>query len=259
MFCKSHHMTKTFFPAFCVLMTVVASIVVAGGVFAQTDAPCTVEDRLCVIDQIHNAADHIDNKLWRDQTLRELAKTLAFEGKTDEAIAIIDEINSPDTQAMTIRGIGMVVAENNIRPDSRTEIFAALRARADEISHDASHAIALTYIAMAQAFAGDDTGAWATAADMTSDPLRHKAYAETAEIQAEQGKFEKAMRSIGFIESEAFRNKAYSLIGKILADKGFYNEALNAAQAITNEYKKAQALQYILDAHKPREQTRDSR
>jgi len=226
----------------------------SAGVAETSSPPCRIGNRLCIIDDIHNTAGQIGKAIWRDQTLRELAKTLAFEGKTDEAIAVIDEINSPDTQAMTIRGIGMVIAENNIQPGAQKEIFTALRARAEKIDHPASYAIALTYIAMAQAFADNDAGAWATAADMTNDALRHKAYAETAEIQAEKGKFNEAMKSVGFIESEAFRNKAYSLISEILADSGKYNQALSAAYEITNPYKKAKALQYILDSHSPREQ-----
>jgi hypothetical protein len=107
---------------------------------------------------------------------------------------------------------------------------------------------------MAQAFAGDDEGAWATAADMENDALRHKAYGETAEVQAEKGNHEAAMTSISKIESLAYRNKSYSLVSKILADQGLYDEAVVAANPISNAYKKANALQYILDKQKPRDE-----
>jgi hypothetical protein len=241
--------------------TLIISIVLALSFFpAQAqDAvqeTCTMQDRLCVVGMIAETAAQIDNKHWRDQVYRELAKTQAFEQKIDEAIATIDSIESPDTQAMAIRGIGMVVAENEVTKPERDTTFAALRARAEKIEHEASYAIALTYIAMAQAFAGDNQGAWQTAADMENDALRHKAYAETAEIQAEMGDFDAAMKSIGFIESEAFRNKAYSIIAKIFADTELYEESLKAAESISNPYKKAQALQYVLDKHTPREQER---
>ena len=62
-----------------------------------------------------------------------------------------------------------------------------------------------------------------------------------------------ASKSIQFITSEAFRNKAYGTVSKILANGKKLDDALSAAQAITNPYKKAEALQYVLDVQKPRE------
>jgi hypothetical protein len=105
----------------------------------------------------------------------------------------------------------------------------------------------LTYIAMGQAFAGDNEGAWATAADMENDALRHKAYGETAEIQAENQDAAAAMKSIGFIESEAYRNKAYSTVSKIFANDEDFAAAFDAAMPINNAYKKAQAIEYLLN------------
>jgi len=234
-----------------------AVLIAAMPAYAQTPDKCAIDDRACVLNQIERFAGEIENNAWRDQTYRELAKTLAFEGKLDEAIAVIDHINSPDTQAMTIRGIGMVLAENEGLHPLMEEGFPKLRTRAETIDHPASYAIALTYIAMAQAFAGDDEGAWSTAADMENDALRHKAYGETAEIQAEQGKFDQAMASIGYIDSLAFRNKAYHTVSKILAEQGHLKQAYEAAMKIDNPYKKAEALQYVLDTQKPREQERE--
>lgn len=224
---------------------------------APAFAGCAVDDRVCIIDSLRSAAEEIEQQSWRDQTYRELAKTLAAEGRYDEAIAVIDSIANPDTQAMSIRGIGMAAAEHHASVPAYTALFKKLRTRAERIDHPPSHAIALTYIAMAQAFAGDDQGAWATAADMDNDALRHKAYGETAEIQAEQDKFDEAMTSIDFIESEAYRNKAYSITSKIFADGGHLAHALRAAEHITNPYKRASALQYVLDAQKPRELPHD--
>lgn len=220
-------------------------------------ALCDISDRNCVIEELEASAAQIDKDSWRDQTYREIAKTLAFDGRYDEAIAMVRVIGNPDTQALTIRGIGMAAAENKVPKSLYDIVFNDLRAVSETIDHPPSYAIALTYIAMAQAFAGDHDGAWATAADMENDALRHKAYGETAEIQAEQGAYAHAMKSIGFIESEAYRNKAYSITSKIFADAGLYNDGLGAADKITNAYKKANALQYILDQHKPRELARD--
>ena len=214
---------------------------------------CSIEDRPCVINALRDTAGRIDNPAWRDQTYRELAKTLAFDGDTDGAIALIEKIENPDTKAMTIRGIGMAAADNKLSKEQYGDIFQKLRMAADKITDPPSYAIALTYIAMAQAFAGDNEGAWKTASEMTNDALRHKAYGETAEIQAENGDFEAAMKSISLIESPAYRNKSYETVSKILADRKKLDEALKAAEAVTNPYKRAEALQYVLDAQKPRD------
>lgn len=216
-------------------------------------ADCAVEDRACIITELQNSAVTIDNVAWRDQTYREIAKTLAFDGDVDGAIALIEKIETPDTKAMAIRGIGMAAADNKLTPDVYKDVFTKLRTAAGTIAHPPSYAIALTYIAMAQAFAGDNEGSWATAAGMENEALRHKAYGETAEIQAEKGDFDSAMKSIGFISSSAYQNKTYGIISKIFADSGKFPEALKAAQATNNSYKRAQALQYILDKQKPRE------
>lgn len=220
---------------------------------ASPAAECTLKDRACVLTSLRAEADKIETPAWRDQTYRELAKTLAFDGDIDGGIALIEKIENPDTKAMTIRGIGMSVADNKYSKEEYDSIFQKLRLTANKITHPPSYAIALTYIAMSQAFAGDNDGAWKTASEMENEALRHKAYAETAEIQAEEGDAPAAMKSIGFITSSAFQNKAYGTVAKILADKNLLDEALKAAQAITNPYKKAETLQYILDKQKPRE------
>lgn len=214
---------------------------------------CEIEDRPCLLKSMTETAAQIQQTSWRDQTYREIAKTYAFDGDVDTALGLIDKIETPDTKAMTIRGIGMAVADHHPSPESYTLTFKKLRTKAETITHPPSYAIALTYIAMAQAFADDDAGAWKTAQDMENDALRHKAYGETAEIQAEKGKFDEAMKSIAFIDSLAFRNKAYTIVSRILAEKNFLPQALKAAQKITNPYKKTSAIQFVMDTQKPRE------
>ncbi|HCQ71147.1 MAG: hypothetical protein CL570_01370 [Alphaproteobacteria bacterium] len=220
-------------------------------------AACVASDRACVIRDLIKTAEKIEKDHWRDQTYREIAKTLAAEGRYDDAINFIDKVGNPDTKAMTIRGIGMTAAEHGISADDYNTLFQALHSKAADIEHPPSHAIALTYIAMVQAFANDDKGAWKTAGSMDNDALRNKAYGETAEIQAERGKYAQAMQSIKQINSESFKNKAFSITSKIFADDGHYDHALGAAEGITNTYKRARALQYILDQQKPREQPHD--
>lgn len=208
---------------------------------------CEVKDRLCLLEQIVTQADTIENVAWKDQTLREAAKTYASDGEFDKALSLIEKIQTPDTKALTIRGIGMGIASLEFTTDKMTEMFRKLRIESEKISHPPSHAIALTYIAMAQAFAGDNEGAWKTAGDMENAALRHKAYGETAEIQAEKGDYESARTSIEKIESAAFQNKAYSIVSKILADKKMFKESYESAKRITNPYKQTLSLQYILD------------
>jgi hypothetical protein len=216
-------------------------------------ADCTMQDRTCVIEMLKASADKIERTDWRDQTYRELAKTMAFEGDADGAITIIDKIEGWDTKAMTIRGIGMATADRKLSKDVYDPIFKKLRTAADTIKDPPSFAIALTYIAMSQAFAGDDEGAWATAAEMENESLRNKAYGETGEIQAERGHFDAAMKSISFISTASYKNKAYTTVSKILADGKNYDQAFQAASAIANPYEQTSALQYVLDAQRPRE------
>lgn len=215
--------------------------------------PCKISDRPCVLKQIEETAASINNQSWHDQTVRELAKTYAFEGDIDKAISLIAQIKTPDTQAMTIRGIGMAAAGNKLTHEQYEVVFNKLRTVAETITHPPSYAIALTYIAMGQAFAKENEGAWKTASEMKNDALRHKAFGETAEVQAEYGDYASAMHSIEQIDSESYRNKSYTTVSKILADHGQLQEALDAAGKITNAYKKAEAMQYALDIQKPRD------
>lgn len=233
-----------------VTLTIITILAVSNNAMAQN---CEIENRACVLEHIEQLSSEIERESWRDQTYRELAKTKAFDGDIDGGLTIVDKIQNPDTKALTIRGIGMAVADNKLPKEQYDAAFKKLRAKAETIDHPPSYAIALTYIAMSQAFAGDNKGAWATAADMENDALRHKAYGETAEIQAEHGDFVSAKTSISRIDSLSFRNKAYAIVSKILADGEHHQQALDAAMLIENAYKKANALQYVLDAQKPRD------
>lgn len=215
---------------------------------STAQAACDATDKICVMAEIKKNADLIENKSWRDKSLRELAKAYTHEGYEDKAIALIAEIQTPDTKAMTIRGIGMAAADNKWPDKARyTKLFEALDTQAQKIDHPPSHAIAYTYIAMAQAFAKDNDGAMATARGMKNDALRHKAFGETAEIQAEYGDFDAAMMSINEIESEAFRNKAYGTVAKIFIRDGQLEEAYAAAKKITNAYTRTQVLQSVVN------------
>ncbi|MCB9991686.1 MAG: hypothetical protein H6867_10030 [Rhodospirillales bacterium] len=208
--------------------------------------PCAAEDKICLMQELEKLTQGIDEKHWKDQTYREMAKLLATEKQTDKAITLIERIETPDTKAMTIRGIGMEAAKTDMTKEQFDDMFIKLRAEAEKIGHPPSYAIALTYIAMSQAFAGDDDGAMMTANDMKNDALRNKAHGESAEIQAERGDIDAAMASIAAIDSPAFRDKAHLTISKIFTSRKKYAEAQTAAMAIENTYQKAQAVLYIL-------------
>lgn len=215
---------------------------------AADELPCpSVQDQGCIFKHMDTLAAAIESDRWRDQAYRELAKSMAERGLAQDAVSYIAKIANPDTKAMTIRGIAMAAAGLTLTPEAYQALFGALRAEAEKIEHPPSYGIALTYIAMAQAFAGDDAGATQTAKDMGNPALRNKAFGETAEIQAEFGKFDEAMQSITLIEDEAFRNKAFETIAKIFTDQGYLQEAYNTIQQIENPVRAATALQYLID------------
>lgn len=226
--------------------TVVAEQTVTSTEESHNASSCAAGDRPCLLAVLDSEITKIENDSWRDKTFRELAKLLAHEGQLEKAIALIDKITNPDTKAMTIRGIGMAAAKNNLDKETYSTLFTQLRAKADEIDHPPSYAIALTYIAMAQAFAQDDKGAMATALAMDNEALRNKALGETAEIQAERGDLQNAIASLDAIDSASFKDKACGIVSKIFADKGLYNEALQIADKTENPYQRAQALLQIL-------------
>lgn len=213
---------------------------------APSSAPCAATDTACLLPQLEALTGKIENVSWRDQTYRELAKLYMAKGMTEEALALIPRVETPDTRAMTIRGIGMEAAKLNLSPEALAALFKALRVEADKIEHPPSLGIALTYIAMSQAFAGDDEGAYATAKSMTNDALRHKAFGENAEIQAERGDLDAALHSLAAIEDSSFRNKAHDIVARIFADHKLYDQAMTTAGKIENDYHKSQAILYIL-------------
>lgn len=187
---------------------------------------------------------------WRNQAYRDLAVSKAMDGHYDASVALISKIDNSDTQAMTVRAIGMAVAlHKELDVETYRSIFKKLDVKAATIKDSGAKDIAYTYIAMAQAFAGLDNDATKTTDNMVNPALKHKAFGETAEIQAERGDFTQAMKSINAIDSTAFKNKALSIISSIFVKRGEYHYALQTAQMITNSSKKARALQKILNTH----------
>ncbi len=215
---------------------------------------CTAMDRPCILKQIEILAASIDKQEWKDQTYRELAKTYAYEGQADKAIALISKIVDNDTKAMTIRGIGMAAASLKWSNAQYRALFIKLSEQAALINHPPSQGIAYTYIAMSQAFAGDDDGARKTAASMTNSALRNKAYGETAEIEAERGDLQNALTSLAAIDTPSYRNKAYDTVSRIFLDKAFVEHAYACAEKIDNAYLRAKSIQRILNKGNTEEQ-----
>jgi hypothetical protein len=209
-------------------------------------AACKADDKTCLIKTLESLTATIPGDSERDQTWRETAKLMTAAGMVDEALTIIPKIKTPDTQAMTIRGIGMAAAELKLPKEKQDAVFKQLRVEADKITHAPSHAIALTYIGMSQAFAGDDAGAMATSASMTNAALRNKAYAETAEIQAERNDLPAVLRSIAAIDDNGYKDKELFIITKIFSDRKEYAHALEIAKLVVNPYQQSQAYLYIL-------------
>ncbi len=215
---------------------------------------CTAMDRACLMRQIEALTPTIERQEWKDQTYRELAKTYTYEGQPDKAIALIGKIQKPDTKAMTIRGIGMAAASLKWSANRYASLFNQLTVESAKIKDPAANGIALTYVAMSQAFAGDDKGARKTAASMTNAALRNKAYGETAEIQAERGDLANAMLSLDAIDASSFRNKACDTVSKIFLNKAMVSEAYAIAMKIDNAFLKTKSIQRILNKGNAEEQ-----
>lgn len=212
------------------------------------DKACDVHDTPCLFTMIEIEAAKITEGRWRDHAYRDLAVSKAVAADYDGAVALISRIDNADTQAMTVRAVGMAVAIHpNLPDDTYRMIFDKLDKAAAAINDAGAKDIAYTYIAMAQAFAGLDKDAANTAHGMSNPALKHKAFAETAEIQANRGDFHAAMDSINAIDSLAFKNKALGIVSGIFTKQKKYDEAFKTAQIITNPTTKAQAIQAILN------------
>lgn len=208
---------------------------------------CDVNDKLCVMAEIKKNADTIRNKEWREKALRDLAKTYTHEGYEKKAIALIPQIQSPDTKARTIEGIGIAASENRWDDKKRyKKLFENLKKEAEKLEHAPSYASAYSYIAITQAQARDNEGAMETARNMKNDALRDRALSEIAKIQAEHNNGKAAMKSISEIGSEDFRNKAYGTIARIFTRRGKLKQAYTAGQKISDPYARTQILQKII-------------
>ncbi len=232
------------------LVLFIFAAMVPNGTYAQQDKKipaCAAMDRPCLMRQIEILTPSIEKSEWKDQTLRELAKTYSYEGETDKAIALIAKITDNDTKAMTIRGIGMAAA--SLKWDQRrySTLFTKLSEEAAKITHAPSQGIAYTYISMSQAYAGDDDGARRTAGAMENIALRNKAFGEAAEIEADRGDLKNAMVSLDMIDSAPYKSKQYDIVSRIFLDKAMVEEAYTCASHIDNAYLKAKSIQRILN------------
>lgn len=213
---------------------------------AAEDAVCAGTDHACLMKELEQTAGQIEEVKWRDISYRELAKSLATDGKLEAAMTIVPKITSGDTQALTIRGIGMAAASHNLKEEEYTKLFKSLSQLADNITDTPSKDIAYTYIAMSQSFAKLDDKAIATAKAMINPALKHKALGEIAEVQAERKDAAAAMQTLKEIDSVSYQNKSSRTVTLLLADRGLFDDAAKIAHGIQNPTLKAEALQYII-------------
>jgi len=228
------------------LFTIVIVLMVLSLPARAQDAACKADDKACLLTQLESLAGAIPEDDWRDQIYRELAKLLVHEMQSGKAIGLVEKIKNPDKQAMTIRAIGIEAADLKLPREEYNALFTQLTAEAHKIAHPPSHAIALNYIADAQALSGDDDSALKTAMTIENSQMRNKALYDSSKIQAERGDLEHARASITAIDSPAFRNKARTAVSQIFANSKKYDESLKAAMDIDNPYLKAQAVLYLV-------------
>ncbi len=214
---------------------------------ALADTACTGSDQACLLDLLERDASAIPEQEWRDSTYRELAKLLARKGDEDKAVALIDKIKTPDTKAITIRGIGMNAAQHaKLTKEQYDALFSALTSKANDMRDLPSQAIALNYIAESQATAGDDAGSLKTALAIKNEEMRNKALYDSSKAQAAAGRINAVEAGINAINQAPFRDKARRTASQIRADAKDYDGALRLAGKIENPYQKAQAVLYIL-------------
>lgn len=241
---------KALFYTFILCAGIMAAPSPARALVLPPELLCNAADTLCVLRAAAQQAASIREDKWRDQTLRDIAMQFAEANHPQDAYPLIGRITNPDTKAMAIRGIGMGVAKYaaTTTKDEYDAIFTQLAKEAETIGHEGARAIAYTYIAMAQAFAGLDDAATKTAAAMTNQALRNKAFGESAEIQAERGDIDAAMASIRHIDDAAFRDKAHQTTAMIFIKEEAYAKALDMAARIGDPYKKTLVMVAIADA-----------
>lgn len=208
---------------------------------------CAATDRPCLLREMETLIPTIDNADWRDQSYRELAKTYAYDGQIQKAIAIIPKVSNNDTRAMTIRGIGMGAASAKLSKTQYASLWKDLSSEAAKITHAPSQGIAYTYISMSQVYAGDDNAARETASKMGNAALRNKAYGEAAEIEAERGDLQNALLSLAAIDAPPYRDKEYDIVSRIFVGKDLIAEAYTCAGKISNTYLRGKAIQRILN------------
>ena len=201
----------------------------------------------CLTEAVRQAATQITEVKWRDAAYRELAKSYTSERHFDKALALIDKIETPDTKAMTIRGIGMAAADLKLEKKAYDSLFDQLKAKKETITHKPSHDIAETYIAMSQSFAGLYDDSFITASEMKNPALQHKAFGEIGEVAAERGDVTQAFDALSQISSHSYRNKSARTISGIFLKTGDIQSATQAANMVDNAYMRTSALQAILD------------
>lgn len=222
-------------------------LMASGSKPSHADPDCAGADQTCLLDLLDRDATAIPEQDWRDSTYRELAKLLARKGEEDKAVALLDKIKTPDTKAITIRGIGMNAAQFvKLTKEQYDALFAALTSKANSMRDLPSQAIALNYIAESQATAGDDAGSLKTALAMKNEEMRNKALYDSSKAQAAAGRIDALEAGINAINQVPFRDKARRTASQIRADAKDYDGALHLANEIENAYQKAQAVLYIL-------------
>lgn len=216
---------------------------------AYAESWCSNMAKPCLSNRLEQIAPQVTNEKWRNSLYKDLAVIYVRDNHFDKALQQLRKISVPDTQAMTVRSMGMAFAKQKppATPEQKTAFFDSLKKATENIKHPPSHEIAHTYIAMAQALAGEENASNETAKNMENQALRNKAFAESSEIFAKKGHFETAFRTITYIDTQSFRNKALKIIADIALKDHLYNHALKAGQKIENTWLQAQTIKNILN------------
>lgn len=209
---------------------------------------CDRENTRCLYDSLLQITEDIDNTNWKDQTYKEFSVLLTASNEPDQAINVIKLINNPDTKAMAIRANAMAITEHAFYQKKYSQLFENLITAANTIEHLPSKSIAYTYIAIAQAIAGDFNSALSTALSMENESLKNKALAEISELTAQRNQFNETVQALSSIQTSHYRDKASLNVSKIFSDNNKYDQAMKIMAMINSPYQKSQSLLTIIGA-----------
>ena len=195
------------------------------------------------IDDAEGRAEVLCNIAWAQ------AEAQAQAGDLDGAFATVQTIDDAGERVRALVGIASARAQAGDSSSARGAFAAALSIaqNMDDESYRAgalSRARALSYIARAQARAGDLDGAFATARTIDAHDGWAEAWSAIASTQAEAGDVDGALSTVRTIDGGYEHSWALHAIAKAQAEAGDVDGALSTARRIYFAQGRAKSLSF---------------